>query len=431
MKTLHRGWFILFLGLLTTAACLGFGRFALGAIIPFMKEGLALNYRETGWIASSIFFGYLLSTPLAGHFVIRFSSKKVVIFSLILIILGMIASANAVGFWTAYFSCFLVGFGAGGTHVPSLGITATWFAPSKRGMALGFSSSGSSFAIIISGFLIPAIISINPLEGWRISWYALAFFISLIVIINLFFLKNNPQEVGLQSIGEKSDSTSAKPQQKEDHVSYNPYMEETEENNEVIYGNKTLWIIGLIYLTWGFSYLIFSTFLVDFLMQDVGLDKNTAGNYFAIVGFASIISGFLWGSISDRVGRMYTMFIVYTIQSIILLSFTLTSHHSLILLEVVIYSFTLWAAPTVIVAFVGDFIGALKAPMAMGFITLFFGIGQFVSPIVTGYLLDIHETYSLAFIVSALVCFAGGLGSIWLHLKQSRPKKRAASNLST
>ena len=89
-----------------------------------------------------------------------------------------------------------------------------------------------------------------------------------------------------------------------------------------VYRNKTMWHLGLIYSTYGISYLVFTTFLVDYLIADVGFTNSSAGTFFAIAGITSIISGFIWGSLSDRFGRLVTLMIVFFIQSILLLTFS-------------------------------------------------------------------------------------------------------------
>ena len=123
---------------------------------------------------------------------------------------------------------------------------------------------------------------------------------------------------------------------------------------ENIYRNKSILLIGLTYFAWGFSYLIFSTFFVDFLMIDIKLDMSVAGKFFAIAGIISVVSGFIWGRLSDRIGRMLTLFIVYFTQTLVLILFAVTTHPVLLMIETILYALTLWAVPAVIVAAVSD-----------------------------------------------------------------------------
>ena len=191
------------------------------------------------------------------------------------------------------------------------------------------------------------------------------------------------------------------------------------ENNasliENIYRNKSILLIGLTYFAWGFSYLIFSTFFVDFLMIDIKLEMNVAGKFFAIAGIISVVSGFIWGRLSDRIGRMLTLFIVYFTQTLVLILFAVTTHPVLLMIETILYALTLWAVPAVIVAAVSDITVSLKSPIAIGYITLFFGIGQWISPMITGSVIE-YFSYSVAFYLSAVVCGLGSIGCLYLHL---------------
>lgn len=404
MKNIHRGWIILILVTLSVLACLGFGRFSFGAILPFMKSGLDLGYLETGYVASSIFLGYLIAVVIAGHFVVRFTAKKVIIFSLILISIGMVLTSNASSFWLAFVGCFVIGLGTGGAYVPSLGLLGQWFTPKKRGMAMGIAMAGSGLGIVFSGLAVPLIISGSGVEGWRFSWYLLAVLVIVITIINLLFLKNRPEEVNLEPIGASSTiQSSAKPT-------------EVVKQSNTVYRNKELWFFGMIYLLWGMSYLVFSTFLVDYLIVDVGFTNERAGQFFASAGISSIISGFIWGSLSDRLGRMPTLIFVFTVQFLTLLGLSFSVNSFIIFAIIVIYGMTLWAVPAIMNASVGDYVLPSHIPIAMGFVTLFFSTGQFLSPVVTGFLIDYFNTYFTAFLFSSLTALFGALGCLNLTL---------------
>jgi sugar phosphate permease len=241
---------------------------------------------------------------IIGFFVIRYGAKKVIIVSLCIIATGMVLTGKTNGFWLAYLGCLLMGIGTGGAYIPALGLISQWFAPSKKGMAMGIAMSGAGIGMVFSGFAVPLFVSFSQESGWRISWYILAVLVIAIAIINLFTLKNKPEEVGLTPI-EHSVRKKERPtkQTKKETVMI--------DNKWVVYKNKLVWCIGFIYFLWGVSYVTFSTFLVDYLMNDLNFEKELAGTLFAVVGITSIVSGFIWGSISDRLGRMFVLSIVF------------------------------------------------------------------------------------------------------------------------
>jgi MFS family permease len=410
LSRIHRGWAILAITVLNTFACLGLARFSLGVILPFMREGLALTYTEAGVVASAVFLGYLASAVFVGSFINRFKEKKVIIASLVLITVGMIISVFSSHFWLAYFTCLIIGVGSGAGNVASLGLVSKWFSFRYRGMALGITNSGSGLGMVFSGFIVPMLMLINN-EGWRISWGILAFCVFVIIAINVLFLVDDPMKLNLQPIGVDLKANNGNEREGTKLLITN------------VYRNKHILFIGAIYFTWGFSYLIFSTFFVDFLIIDVQIDMNSAGRFYAIAGITSIISGFVWGSLSDRIGRMLTLFIVFFIQTILLFAFSITLQPYLIMMETILYAATLWAVPTIMVAAVSEITTAKMTPSAIGLITLFFGIGQWISPIITGSIVE-HYSYTIAYYLSAVICFVGSIGCIYLHFALRKSKNR-------
>lgn len=55
------------------------------------------------------------------------------------------------------------------------------------------------------------------------------------------------------------------------------------------------------------------------------------------------------------------------------------------------------------------------APAALGFVTLFFGLGQAAGPSVAGALADATESFGPAFLLAAGVAFLSGVGSLLLQ----------------
>jgi MFS family permease len=63
----------------------------------------------------------------------------------------------------------------------------------------------------------------------------------------------------------------------------------------------------------------------------------------------------------------------------------------------------------------GDVLGPKLAPAGLGFITLFFGIGQALAPSVAGGLADATGSFSSAFFLAGAVAVMGALGAATLR----------------
>lgn len=63
----------------------------------------------------------------------------------------------------------------------------------------------------------------------------------------------------------------------------------------------------------------------------------------------------------------------------------------------------------------GDVLGPKLAPAALGFITLFFGIGQALGPSVAGVMADLAGSFTSAFLLASGVAFLGAIGAATLR----------------
>ena len=87
-------------------------------------------------------------------------------------------------------------------------------------------------------------------------------------------------------------------------------------------------------------------------------------------------------------------------------------------LSAVVFGLTAWSIPTIMAAAAGDHVGPRLAPAGLGFITLFFGIGQALGPYLGGFLADRTGSFTLPLIVAGLVSWLGTGLSLGL-----RPRK--------
>jgi MFS family permease len=88
-------------------------------------------------------------------------------------------------------------------------------------------------------------------------------------------------------------------------------------------------------------------------------------------------------------------------------------------LSAIMFGLTAWSIPTIMAAAAGDFVGPRLASAGLGFITLFFGIGQALGPALGGYLADISRSFTVPFLVAGGISFAGMVASLFLKKPQA------------
>jgi nitrate/nitrite transporter NarK len=182
-----------------------------------------------------------------------------------------------------------------------------------------------------------------------------------------------------------------------------------------VYRSGSLWHLALVYVAFGFSYVIYTTFFAKYLQAEAGYTKEAAGSLWTIVGWISIFCGLIWGSVSDTIGRQYGLALVYGLQAAAFALFALWRAPAGYALSAVLFGLTAWSIPGIVAAACGDCVGARLAPAAFGFVTLFFGLGQAVGPSVAGALADSLGSFGPAFLLAAGVALLGSVSSLLLR----------------
>ena len=390
----HYAWIIVVTGMVVIMACLGFGRFALGMLLPSMATSLNLSYAQIGYISTGNFIGYLASVLLCAPLARIFGSRQLILAALVSIAVSMALISQARSFVAVLVLYFVTGMGSGAANVPMMGLITTWFDRAIRGRAAGFVVIGSGFAIIISGKLIPFINGVLGQEGWRTNWLILAGFVSAIAGVAFLVLRNRPEERGLTPFGS------------EDRL-FTPLTNAGSAPQGSIYRKKVLYLLGSVYFLFGYTYVIYATFIVTALVRERGFSETAAGNFWSWVGLLSLFSGPVFGTLSDRLGRKAGLMVVFSFQMLAYLLVAIPLPHIFLYISIGCYGIVAWSIPSIMVAAVSEYVGPDKALAAFGFITFIFGIGQITGPSIAGVLAERTGSFSSSFaMAAAFVCFA-------------------------
>jgi MFS family permease len=408
---IHYGWIVIAMGTLTTIGAHGFGRMAYTLILPSMKDGLHFSYAELGLLGTGNFIGYLSLAIIGGFLASRYGSRVVISLGLVLMGLTMILTGFAQSFSFAFIMRLLTGFGNGAAYVPAMALGSAWFVLRRRGFATGIVSAGIGGGTLIAGLIVPPLLKAYGSEGWRFSWYYLGGGVLVISCLVYAFIRSQPGEKGLFPIGfdERKDSLKTPP------------VEEKAKSIQwgLVYRVKEMWFLGFVYFMYGFSYIIYMTFFAAYLTKEMGLNQVQAGAIWAMVGGLSIFCGVIWGGISDLLGRKYGSAAAYITLAIAYAIFALVRNPIGFYLSAIIFGLTAWSIPTIMAAAAGDYLGSKLAPAGLGFITLFFGVGQALGPALGGYLADITRSFLVPFLLATGVSLAGMFFSFFLKKPSS------------
>lgn len=391
----HYAWVIVLTGMLVILACLGFGRFALGMLLPSMAATLHLSYSQIGFISTGNFVGYLLAVLVCSPLAVRFGSRMLIVIALAMISGSMFLVGRASGFLEVLILYTLTGIGSGAANVPMMGLITAWFDRTIRGRAAGFVVIGSGFAIIIAGKLIPFINRSIGSEGWRTSWTVLSISIAAIDLIAWSFLRNRPEDKSLVPLG--SEGTIA---------AVAVRSAGTVRPQESLYRNRSVYLLGLIYFLFGYTYVIYATFIVTALVRERGFSETVAGNFWSWVGLLSLFSGPVFGTLSDRIGRRAGLMIVFALQMLAYALVAAGLPDLFLYLSIGFFGICAWSIPSIMVAAVSEYVGVDRALAAFGFITFIFGFGQIIGPAIAGILAERTGSFASSFWMASAAALA-------------------------
>jgi len=417
----HYGWVVLMLGVVVVFASLGLARFGYTLVLPPMQKALSLNDTEAGALATGNLFGYLCLALIGGGLAARFSPRRVIAVALVVVGAMMLLTSTARGFVEALTWRTLTGMGSGASNVPVMALVAAWFARSRRGLAAGIAVSGSSVGLILTGAFIPPLLGIAGGDGWRACWVAMGMAALAVGIFAWFFLRDRPGEMGLDPIGAapegpagaRNPSFGAAPVPAAPTTPAPPASGLLPSWSRV-YRSRAVWHLALVYITFGFSYIIFATFFARYLQGELGYTKERAGGLWQLVGWLSIFCGAIWGWVSDVLGRKHGLALVSFVQATAYALFALWRSDAGAIAAATLFGLTAWSIPAIMAAACGDQVGPRLAPAALGFLTLFMGIGQALGPFVAGRIADAAGSFSPALLLACGVAALGGTASLFL-----------------
>lgn len=412
-SSIHYGWFVVAAGTLCVFAGIGFGRFALGMLLPAMGQDMGLSYAQMGLISTLNFVGYLAAVLVCGRLSKRFGPRNLIGAALLLAGISMACisiTENLVLIMVLY---TLTGMGSAMSNVPIMGLVPAWFSRRNRGKAAGFVVIGSGFAIIVSGWLVPRLNEASA-DGWRTSWLILGVVVMACAFICYLVLRNSPADLGLQPVGYDSSSSC-------DRI-------DLPENRDV--KPRFIYHCAVLYFLFGCTYVIYATFIVTAMIQERGFSQGAAGVFWSWVGFLSLFSGPFFGIMSDKAGRKAALITVFTIQTLAYFLVALNVPGFSLYLSIGCYGIVAWSIPTIMAALVGDYVGAGRAVSVFGFITFIFGLGQISGPYLAGILAETTGSFSSSFYLASCLTALAVVLSALLPMGKLKEKTDANSGVN-
>ncbi|HMK50994.1 MAG TPA: MFS transporter [Thermodesulfobacteriota bacterium] len=393
---IHWGWVVLGTSFITLFINYSIRIGAYSILLPKMIQDLQINMAQAGMIRAGYFLTYILFSPMTGWLMDRIGGRFVISSFCLFLGIGAILMGQASSLSTAIWYHAIVGIGAAAVWTPVAALIQKWFGTTRRGLALGILSPSYALGFGLMGIVLPIIVRDY---SWRMGWHLLGSSGLALIAINFLLLRDSPEKLGLLPWGENSKLVQSLPSPRIPFTFWD------------IIKDRKFWLIGASYLFISVGVYIVSDFIVTYGVVELKIPYPVASTFISILALASIVGGFVLMTLSDFIGRGKSLVIIQSLLALSILSIILAKGN-VSLLRVGIGWFGLVYGPIfpLYAACARDYFPKQVSGTVIGLLTLFYGVGAMVGPIIGGHLTDLMGTFRWSFGLGAFASlFAGFL----------------------
>jgi MFS family permease len=227
---------------------------------------------------------------------------------------------------------------------------------------------------------------------WRLGWSILGISGLLLSLINGMFLRDRPEKLGLSPWGElngtmKSVAAPAPPKMS--------YLE--------IWKKGRFWMIGLSYFAISYGTYTMVDFIVTYGAVELSIPYRTASLFITVLAFSGVVGGVLLMALSDHIGRKKSLMIIQSLVAMgTLFIISVGDYVPFLMIGLGCYGFLYGAIWPMYGACARDYFPKEISGAVFGLLTIFYGVGAMVSPVLTGYLADVTGTFRWSFGLGAV-----------------------------
>ncbi|HEY0396106.1 MAG TPA: YbfB/YjiJ family MFS transporter [Candidatus Elarobacter sp.] len=352
-------------GAILLAVAMSVGRFAYTPLLVVMRADAGLTVPAAGLLASANLAGYLIGALAAMLPAVRVRRKLAVTISALGVAALTIAMAGPAWVWLA--ARLVTGIFSGLVFVLSVSamLDLAKVSGSRWGLALFFSGVGSGIALV--GAVVPVLARANGSHG---AWVALGAASAVAAAVAVRWLPADRASATGVSAAEPASA-----------------------------GDGGFWWLAVLYGVEGAVYIIPATFLVALVAETPGLAAFAQYTWVA-VGLAAAPSVAVWTAVASRAGVATALLCACLAQGLALIvpAFAGGAAGALVL------AFGLGATFMGITA-LGTSLGRSYRPArstaAIGLLTVLYGIGQIIGPLVATQIALVTGSYRAAMPVAA------------------------------
>ena len=332
-------------GIIVLAVAMGVGRFAYTPLLPIMRREAGLSPTVGGILASVNLAGYLAGALVCNMPTFRRFRVPLIRYSIALSIASTgLMAVQSEAIW--FVARALSGVASGFVFVLASSVVLDRAALGAKRHWPAIFYSGVGFGIALCGLLVPPFVA---LAGWRGGWLGLCIVSFLACAITVPWL----QDVDVPETKSQGASAGAK--------------------------RALFWWLFVAYGCEGFGYIVPATFMVAIVASTPGLASYAVLTW-VIVGVVAIPSTFLWNQLGVSLGRGPALVLAVAVQALGVGASILLAGAA----GAVVGAITLGGTFIGIAALangLGRELFADYSHIAIGRLTVIYGVGQLIGPV--------------------------------------------------
>ncbi|MBR0717179.1 YbfB/YjiJ family MFS transporter [Bradyrhizobium liaoningense] len=376
----HPARLILTLSLGATVG-LGIGRFAYALVLPDMRDSLHWSYSAAGFMNTINAVGYLAGALLASRLIKRVGWSAAIRGGTLVCLASLALCALTGNFLALSFARLIAGLGAAAAFVAggALAAVIAQSRPERANFLLSLFYAGPGIGILASGLIAPFTLQWFGPGSWWIVWWVLTL-LSAVMTVPLFLVR-------IESTANFAEAGGAS------------------------FALPPVLIYLAAYFLFGAGYIAYMTFMIAYV-RDAGGGAPAQAAFWGLIGVSAFVTPWFWRRVLalDR-GGLATAIILGTNALGAALPILGTST-AWLATSAVVFGVAFFAVVGSTTAFVRFNYPPAAWPTAIAAMTISFGVGQTLGPIVVGAITDALGSLSYALNVSAALLALGAVAAL-------------------
>lgn len=371
----HPARLILILSLAPTVG-LGIGRFAYSLLLPDMRDSLGWSYSAAGFMNTINAAGYLAGALVTSRLVSRFGMAAIVRVGTLACVASLVLCAISGNFALLSAARLIAGIGAALAFVAggALATTIAQAQPARSAFLLSLFYAGPGIGILSSGLIAPFLLQAAGPGSWWLGWLVLAALSAAMALPVLLA----PIGVDAGLGGGRAAPFRIAP--------------------------VLIYLVG--YFMFGAGYIAYMTFMIAYV-RDAGGGAAAQSAFWCLIGISAFVTPWVWRRVMalHRGGLSTTIILAVNAVGAVLPLFSLSP--VMLATSALVFGVSFFAVVASTTAFVRFNYPQASWPGAIAAMTIAFGIGQTLGPLVVGAITDAIGSLSSALAVSAATLALG------------------------